>query len=138
MFYHTRLFGTTEVSLHSLRSTMARPHITENRIPCEIEDCEKNFARMADMRRHVVEVHGSPKRCPEPNCNWGGAKRGERLEDHKMKAHPEIYNGTSFHNTVRQYIDLMLEVVLNVPEGFGTPSPRILGQAPQPEGSMGG
>jgi hypothetical protein len=128
---------------------MAHPHNTQTRIPCEILGCNIHFARPADMRRHVKEVHSDPKLCPEPNCNvwiigflrffvsilldtslssqppptllkwaflqftlkelcnrklltarsskWRGAKRGERLEDHKIKAHPEIYTGNGFH-----------------------------------------
>jgi len=122
MLYYIWLSGATKHLHRSLHGTTAHPHKMENRISCEIEGCDTDFARMADMRRHLVEVHGSPKHCPEPDCSWRGAKRGERLEDHKMKAHPEIYN----------------EVVLNVPEGFGTPSPSILAQIPQAEGSMGG
>jgi hypothetical protein len=62
---------------------------------------------MADMRRHVEEVHGSPKHCPEPGCTWRGAKRGERLEEHKMKAHPEIYNGDIFPECRSMYADII-------------------------------
>jgi hypothetical protein len=35
-------------------------------------------------------------------------------------------------------IDLLPEVLLNVPDGFGIPSPHLMAQVPQPEGSMGG
>ncbi len=80
---------------------MAHYQTTESRVPCDIEGCSTSFARVADMRRHVNEVHGGPKRCPEPDCNWRGAKRDDRLEDHKIKAHPEIYTGTSSRNLAR-------------------------------------
>jgi hypothetical protein len=72
------------------------------RVPCEIEGCATDFARSADMQRHVKEHHGSPLFCPEPGCNWRGAKRKGRLTAHGLRAHPNIYEGEiPYSNTLK-------------------------------------
>jgi hypothetical protein len=72
---------------------MAHYLSTGPRVPCEIDGCDTDFARLADMQRHVKEHHGSPLLCPEPDCSWRGAKRKGRLEAHRLKAHPDIHKG---------------------------------------------
>jgi hypothetical protein len=66
---------------------------SETRIPCEIDGCDVDFARLADMQRHVREHHRSPLLCPQPGCDWRGARRKTRLENHLQKVHPEIHRG---------------------------------------------
>ncbi|PMD40810.1 hypothetical protein L207DRAFT_346078 [Hyaloscypha variabilis F] len=104
---------------------MAYPFNAGTRHPCEIEDCDADFARLADKQRHVREHHGDLLHCPEPGCSWPGAKRRSRLDLHRQKEHGNIQ-----------------KVALIVPVGFGSTSPEqssyILAQAAQPESSSTG
>jgi hypothetical protein len=72
---------------------MAYQFNSVSRVPCEIDGCDTDFARLADMQRHVKEHHGSPLLCPEAGCSWRGAKRKGRLENHLHKAHADIHKG---------------------------------------------
>jgi hypothetical protein len=64
----------------------------EGQISCEIGGCN-SFSHMADMARHLEEVHGGLELCHEPECNWHGTVQGERLQDHKLKTHAKIGGG---------------------------------------------
>ncbi|KAE9367897.1 hypothetical protein N431DRAFT_416869, partial [Stipitochalara longipes BDJ] len=86
------------------------------RIPCAIAGCNTDFARRADMQRHIQEHHGGPWLCPEAGCSWPGAKRKSRLDAHLQKEHGDIHKG----------------VPLVIPHNFGAPSP-VRTQAAQPE-----
>lgn len=66
-------------------------YAAEERFSCPISGCNKDFARPADMRRHVKEAHGDTIRCQY--CDWRGAKREDRLKDHLRKAHSDYYDG---------------------------------------------
>jgi hypothetical protein len=94
--YLTLSYNTTQLNL--LFNIMAHQFNTETRFPCEIDDCDKDFARLADMQRHVKEVHGDLLHCTESDCNWRGAKRKGRLEAHLLKAHPSTHKGELFHD----------------------------------------
>ncbi|PMD67603.1 uncharacterized protein K444DRAFT_606517 [Hyaloscypha bicolor E] len=96
------------------------------RAPCEIDGCDADVARLADMQRHVKEHHKSPLVCPAASCSWRGVKRKGRLESHLLKAHADIHMG----------------VELIVPNDFGTnspePSPFLLAQVAQPQSPVAG
>ncbi len=58
----------------------------EARIPCEEEDCFVTSTRPADADRHLLEVHGPAKICPEPGCFYE-YRRGYRLQRHLETKH---------------------------------------------------
>jgi hypothetical protein len=97
----------------------------EPRIPCEIDDCSGDFARLADMQRHVKEVHGGLRHCTQPGCSWRGAKRKGRLDAHLLKAHPESHKGEGFPRRYNLTVaNFFQEVDLNVPDDFGSGSKK--------------
>lgn len=73
-------------------NAVAYPSKTGPRVLCEVDECDTDFARLADLKRHE-ERHGTRLPCPKAGCSWRGAKRMGRLESHLLKAHPDIYNG---------------------------------------------
>lgn len=79
---------------------MANPFNTA-RIPCDVEGCPTDFARQADMQRHVKEHHGGLLICTVPNCPWRGAKRKSRLEAHLQNQHGAGHKSESILNNVR-------------------------------------
>jgi hypothetical protein len=82
---------------------MAYPFNAGTRHPCEIEDCDADFARLADKQRHVREHHGDLLHCPEPGCSWPGAKRRSRLDLHRQKEHGNIQKGEFVLNVEKHF-----------------------------------
>jgi hypothetical protein len=129
---------------HPAHKAMAYQPNWETRYPCEIGGCDYDFLRLADMQRHVKEYHGGPIYCPEPDCNWRGAKRGAkreaRLERHLSEVHRDIRKGEPLEHC-RLFVDVSPIVILNVPGDFGaTPeaSLNVLAQVAQPQSSVPG
>ena len=84
---------------------MANLFNTANRIPCDVQGCNADFARQADMQRHVTEYHGEHWLCTEPNCPWPGAKRKSRLDAHRKKEHGNIHQGKFVLNNIQTMAD---------------------------------
>ncbi|KAE9369908.1 hypothetical protein N431DRAFT_485699 [Stipitochalara longipes BDJ] len=75
---------------------------TYTRFACEMDECNTDFARLADMHRHVKEMHGGVLRCPIPGCSWQGAKRKSRLDAHLRKEHGDI-SSLKFKETLNSF-----------------------------------
>jgi hypothetical protein len=80
--------------------TMAHQLNTKTHFPCKIDECDRDFARLADMQRHVREVHGDLLHCTKSDCNWRRAKCKGRLEEHLLKAHLSTHKGELFHDDI--------------------------------------
>jgi hypothetical protein len=117
--FSTSMSRTTTSIVYPLsHNTMAYLFKTGPRVPCEIDECDADFARLADMQRHVKEYHGSPLFCPEAGCGWRGAKRKGRLKRHLLQAHADIPN----------------DFGINSPEPF----PFLLAHVAQPQSPVAG
>jgi hypothetical protein len=112
------------------------------RVPCEIDGCDADVARLADMQRHVKEHHKSPLVCPAAGCSWRGVKRKGRLESHLLKAHADIHMGKLLLSDNPESSLNYPGVELIVPNDFGInspePSPFLLAQVAQPQSPVAG
>ncbi|KAH7416831.1 hypothetical protein BKA64DRAFT_278804 [Cadophora sp. MPI-SDFR-AT-0126] len=58
---------------------------------CNVHGCNITCSRLADVRRHEAEFHGSGLfQCHVPGCRWQGAKRKDRLTNHMKTKHAEL------------------------------------------------
>ncbi|KAI9453733.1 hypothetical protein F5148DRAFT_458369 [Russula earlei] len=74
-------------------------------------ECKKDFGRPQERKRHIKDVHNSPRKCPFCDIKW---KRCDKIKAHLLAKHrerfiPEIVEGLRGRD-LTEFLDHLTEM----------------------------